>query len=109
MIMGKDMQESYNACLLMTVFALVQLKEVEGYEPGQQLNPDEIFNVGEMVDVAGTSNGKGFQGECPPVPACSLPDSRTLSQWQKLGMLCCTVAWLGTDTLSMHCTMFHSV
>ena len=48
----------------MTVFALLQLKEVEGYEPGQQLNPDEIFKVGEMVDVAGTSNGKGFQGEC---------------------------------------------
>lgn len=42
---------------------MLQLKEVEGYEPGQQLNPDEIFKVGEMVDVAGTSVGKGFQGE----------------------------------------------
>ena len=42
---------------------MVQLKEVEGYEPGQQLNPDEIFKVGEMVDVAGTTVGKGFQGE----------------------------------------------
>ena len=51
----------------MTVCALLQLKEVEGYEPGQQLSPDEIFKVGEMVDVAGTSNGKGFQGECPPM------------------------------------------
>ncbi|CAK0744276.1 hypothetical protein CVIRNUC_001535 [Coccomyxa viridis] len=39
-----------------------RLKEVESYEPGQQLDPNEIFNVGEMVDVAGTTVGKGFQG-----------------------------------------------
>ena len=44
---------------------MLQLKEVEGYEPGQQLNPDELFKVGEMVDVAGTTVGKGFQGELP--------------------------------------------
>lgn len=42
---------------------VVQLKDVEGYEPGQQLNPDEIFKVGEMVDIAGTTIGKGFQGK----------------------------------------------
>ncbi len=42
---------------------MLQLKEVESYEPGQQLDPNEIFNVGEMVDVAGTTVGKGFQGE----------------------------------------------
>ena len=35
---------------------------MEGYEPGQQLNVEEIFKVGEKVDVAGTTNGKGFQG-----------------------------------------------
>ena len=40
-----------------------QLKDVESYEPGQQLDPNEIFKVGEMVDVAGTTVGKGFQGE----------------------------------------------
>lgn len=40
----------------------MQLKSVEGYEPGQQLNVEEIFKVGEKVDVAGTTNGKGFQG-----------------------------------------------
>ena len=42
---------------------MLQLKEVESYEPGQQLDPNEIFKVGEMVDVAGTTVGKGFQGE----------------------------------------------
>ncbi len=41
---------------------LVQLKSVEGYEPGQQLNVEEVFKVGDIVDVAGTSIGKGFQG-----------------------------------------------
>ena len=41
----------------------MQLKSVEGYEPGQQLNVEEIFKVGDKVDVAGTTNGKGFQGE----------------------------------------------
>ncbi|EIE25369.1 ribosomal protein L3 [Coccomyxa subellipsoidea C-169] len=39
-----------------------RLKSVEGYEPGQQLNVEEVFKVGDIVDVAGTSIGKGFQG-----------------------------------------------
>ncbi len=40
----------------------MQLKSVEGFEPGQQLKADELFKVGDFVDVAGTSVGKGFQG-----------------------------------------------
>jgi large subunit ribosomal protein L3 len=39
-----------------------KFKEVGGYSPGQQLKVDEIFKVGDMVDVAGKSIGKGFQG-----------------------------------------------
>lgn len=35
---------------------------MEGFEPGQQLKADELFKVGDFVDVAGTSVGKGFQG-----------------------------------------------
>ena len=42
--------------------ARAQLKSVEGFEPGQQLKADELFKVGDFVDVAGTSVGKGFQG-----------------------------------------------
>jgi len=38
------------------------LDAVDGFEPGQQLRADEVFKVGDMVDVAGTSIGKGFQG-----------------------------------------------
>ena len=53
-------------CLVLKkAIFMLQLKDVEGYEPGQQLNPDEIFKVGEMVDVAGTTVGKGFQGKWP--------------------------------------------
>jgi large subunit ribosomal protein L3 len=36
---------------------------VTGYEPGQQLSVEEMFKVGDLVDVAGTTIGKGFQGE----------------------------------------------
>lgn len=39
-----------------------KVKDVAGYEPGQQLKVEEMFNVGDMVDVAGTTIGKGFQG-----------------------------------------------
>lgn len=49
-------------CIELTCIQCMQLKSVEGYEPGQQLNVEEIFKVGEKVDVAGTTNGKGFQG-----------------------------------------------
>jgi large subunit ribosomal protein L3 len=41
---------------------MAQFKEVGEYSPGQQLKVDEIFKVGDMVDVAGKSIGKGFQG-----------------------------------------------
>ena len=42
------------------------LKEIRGvdvknYELGSEIKPD-IFTVGEMIDVTGTSKGKGFQG-----------------------------------------------
>ena len=46
----------------LTRRARAQLKSVEGFEPGQQLKADELFKVGDFVDVAGTSVGKGFQG-----------------------------------------------
>lgn len=48
--------------VIHTLLAL-QLKDVTGYEPGQQLSVEEIFKVGDLVDVAGTTIGKGFQGE----------------------------------------------
>lgn len=53
-------------CLRLVKACLPQLKSVEGFEPGQQLNVEEIFSVGDKVDVAGTSIGKGFQGEFVP-------------------------------------------
>ena len=34
----------------------------EGFEPGAAIDCSAAFAVGEMVDVAGTSIGKGFQG-----------------------------------------------
>lgn len=35
---------------------------MEGFEPNQKLVFDEIFKEGDLVDVAGTTIGKGFQG-----------------------------------------------
>jgi len=52
--------------------SVLQFKEVGGYSPGQQLKVDEIFKVGDMVDVAGKSIGKGFQGDTPCPPAMHL-------------------------------------
>lgn len=36
--------------------------ELEGVELGQALRVEELFEVGEFVDVVGVSKGKGFQG-----------------------------------------------
>ena len=43
-----------------------------------------MFKVGDKVDVAGTSNGKGFQGACAtPMPVLRLPMLGCL--WQPVG------------------------
>ena len=42
---------------------VLQVKDVSSYEPGQQLNVEEMFKAGDLVDLAGTTIGKGFQGE----------------------------------------------
>uniref|UniRef100_A0A1D1ZKP5 Large ribosomal subunit protein uL3c n=1 Tax=Anthurium amnicola TaxID=1678845 RepID=A0A1D1ZKP5_9ARAE len=39
-----------------------RLQSVHGFEPGQKLVLEEIFKEGDLVDVSGTSIGKGFQG-----------------------------------------------
>lgn len=41
---------------------LKTLEQVQAYESGQQLKPEEMFEVGQHVDVAGKTIGKGFQG-----------------------------------------------
>jgi len=38
-----------------------RVKDIEAYEIGQELKAD-LFNPGDMVDVVGTSKGKGFAG-----------------------------------------------
>lgn len=40
-----------------------KIKDAAGFEPGQQLAVEEMFKAGDLVDIAGTSIGKGFQGE----------------------------------------------
>lgn len=39
-----------------------KVKDVAGFEAGQQLNVADMFAAGDLVDVAGTTIGKGFQG-----------------------------------------------
>ena len=55
------------------VLLSAQLKEVkEEYVPGQQLNVDDMFKAGDLVDIAGKTIGKGFQGGSAARPcACA--------------------------------------
>ncbi|KAF9592524.1 hypothetical protein IFM89_015218 [Coptis chinensis] len=39
-----------------------RLTSVEGFEPNQRLVVKDIFKEGDLVDVSGTTIGKGFQG-----------------------------------------------
>ncbi|GMJ11300.1 plastid ribosomal proteins of the 50S subunit [Hibiscus trionum] len=39
-----------------------RLQSVEEFETGQKLDVEEIFKEGDLVDVSGTTIGKGFQG-----------------------------------------------
>ncbi len=37
-------------------------EELEQFEVGQTLTVDQVFSAGDVIDVTGTSRGKGFQG-----------------------------------------------
>ena len=39
-----------------------RVQNVEGFEPNQILNVEEMFKSGDLIDVVGNSIGKGFQG-----------------------------------------------
>ncbi len=36
--------------------------DIASFKPGDVLNVDKVFAVGDVISVAGTSKGKGFQG-----------------------------------------------
>jgi large subunit ribosomal protein L3 len=40
----------------------VDAKEIGNYAVGGELKADEVFKAGQIVDVAGVTKGKGFQG-----------------------------------------------
>ena len=40
----------------------VAAEEIGSYSPGQQLTVAELFQVGDRIDVSGTSKGRGFTG-----------------------------------------------
>ena len=40
----------------------LEAKDVEKYEVGKVLRAAEVFKVGDVVDVVGTTKGKGYQG-----------------------------------------------
>ncbi len=40
----------------------VRLEDVDGYNVGDQISCDAVLATGDMIDVTGTSKGKGFQG-----------------------------------------------
>ena len=71
------MQTCRTTELMLRPCWLPQVQSSEGYEPGQQLNFEEVFKAGDKVDIAGNSIGKGFAG----VPlACCLFEMR---YWHK--------------------------
>ncbi|EYU37387.1 hypothetical protein MIMGU_mgv1a013441mg [Erythranthe guttata] len=39
-----------------------RLQSIEGFQPNQRLSVEELFKEGDLVDVSGTTIGKGFQG-----------------------------------------------
>ena len=39
-----------------------RLRDVSGYTVGQEISLSEVFEVGQKVDVTGTSKGKGYAG-----------------------------------------------
>lgn len=41
---------------------LIQLRGVTGYQVGDKLNLSDLFQIGDCVDVQGTSRGHGFTG-----------------------------------------------
>lgn len=39
-----------------------RVEDLDAYELGKEITVGEVFNLGDHVDVTGTSKGKGFQG-----------------------------------------------
>lgn len=46
----------------MRKLAEYRLPSVDGFAVGQKLQAGDLFKVGDLVDVSGTTIGKGFQG-----------------------------------------------
>src|SRR6266404_2661515 len=40
----------------------LEAKELEKYEVGKTLRASDVFKIGDVVDVVGTTKGKGYQG-----------------------------------------------
>lgn len=49
-------------CAPMRKLAEFRLPSVDAFSVGQQLEAEALFKVGDLVDVSGTSIGKGFAG-----------------------------------------------
>ncbi len=47
---------------ILRVLKEFRVDSVEGYEVGQELKLEEVFQPGELVDVVGKSKGRGFAG-----------------------------------------------
>ena len=40
----------------------IRVDQVEDYQLGQEVSTEDVFEIGERIDVIGTSKGKGFSG-----------------------------------------------
>ncbi|MBI5885980.1 MAG: 50S ribosomal protein L3 [Deltaproteobacteria bacterium] len=61
---NKAMKGHFKKAGTPCLYRLAEVKgtELDNHKPGTEIKCSEIFQVGEHVDVTGTSKGKGFQG-----------------------------------------------
>lgn len=61
-LVSKPVQGQFKKSGLTPTRHLIELRNVVGYQVGDQIQLSEQFQVGDCVDVQGTSRGHGFTG-----------------------------------------------
>lgn len=61
-LVSKPIQGQFKKNQLPLKRKLIQLNNLKGYQIGDQLKLTDMFKVGDLVDVQGTSRGHGFTG-----------------------------------------------
>jgi len=60
-LISADAEETSSTVRELREFRMSE-EDLKGFKVGQALKPVDFFNVGERVDISGTSKGRGFTG-----------------------------------------------